>query len=39
MGILKEIETFMTELQCEPEYFKESIIFMSMYNDIVWKIR
>ena len=26
----------MTDLQCEPEHFKDRIIFMSMYNDIVW---
>ena len=36
LGILEEIEKFMTELQCEPEPFKDRIIFMSMYNDIVW---
>ena len=27
----------MTELQCEPEQFPGRIIFMSMYNDIVWR--
>ena len=26
----------LTELQCEPEQFKGRVIFMSMYNDIVW---
>ena len=26
----------MTDLQCEPEQFNGRIIFMSMYNDIVW---
>ena len=26
----------MGELQCEPENFKGRIIFMSMFNDIVW---
>ena len=29
----------MTALQCEPEQFKGRIIFMSMYNDIVWRER
>ena len=36
MGILEEIHKLMTELQCETEQFKGRIIFMSMYNDIVW---
>ena len=36
LGILKEIQKFMTELRCEPEQFKDRIIFMSMCNDIVW---
>ena len=36
LGILGEIQKYMTELQCEPEQFKGRIIFMSMYNDIVW---
>ena len=26
----------MTETQCEPEQFQGRMIFMSMYNDIVW---
>ena len=29
----------MTELQCEPEQSKGWIIFMSMYNDTVWRER
>ena len=37
LGILEEIQTFMTELQCEPEQFKDRIIFILMYNDIVWE--
>ena len=37
LGILEEIEQFMTEPQCEPEQFKDRIIFMSMYNDFVWE--
>ena len=36
MGILKEIQLMMRELQCEPENFTGRIIFMSMFNDIVW---
>ena len=35
LGILEEIQKFMTELQCEPEQYIDRIIFMSMYNDIV----
>ena len=37
LGLLGEIQKFMTELQCEPEQLKDRIIFMSMYNDIVWR--
>ena len=37
LGILEEIQKMMTELKCEPEQFKGRIIFMSMYNDIVWR--
>ena len=29
--------TWWAEIQCEPEQFKDRIIFMSMYNDIVWE--
>ena len=36
LGILEEIQKMMTELQCDHEQFKGRIIFMSMYNDIVW---
>ena len=36
LGILEEIQKFMTELQCEPEQFKDRIFFMSMFNDNVW---
>ena len=36
LDILEEIPKFMKDLQCEPEQFKDRIIFMSMYNDIVW---
>ena len=37
LKILDEIQKMMTELQCEPEQLKGRIIFMSMYNDIVWE--
>ena len=36
MGILNQIQQMMGELQCEPENFTGKIIFMSMFNDIVW---
>ena len=39
LGILEEIQKFMTELQCELEQFKGRIIFLSMYNDIFWRER
>ena len=39
LGILEEIQKFMTKLQFEPEQFKGRIISMSMYNDIVWEER
>ena len=35
-GILNEIQQMMGELQCEPENFTGRIIFMSMFNDMVW---
>ena len=35
-GIVNEILKMMGELQCDPAYFKGRIIFMSMFNDIVW---
>ena len=35
-GILIEIQKMMGELQCNPADFKARIIFMSMFNDIVW---
>ena len=34
-GILKEIHKTMGELQCDPADFKDRIIFMSMFGDIV----
>ena len=36
VGILNQIQQMMGELQCEPENFTSRIIFMSMFNDIVW---
>ena len=36
LQILAEIQNMMTEVQCELEQFPGRIIFMSMYNDIVW---
>ena len=35
-GILNQIQQMTGELQCEPENFTGRIIFMSMFNDIVW---
>ena len=36
MGILEQIQQMMRELRCKPENFTVRIIFMSMFNDIVW---
>ena len=36
MAILTESQKMMEQLQCEPENFKGRIIFMSMFNDILW---
>ena len=36
LGLLEKIESLVRDLQCEPEHFKDRIIFMSMYNDIAW---
>ena len=36
VGILNKIQQVMGELQCEPGNFTDRIIFMSMFNDIVW---
>ena len=36
MMILNEIQQMMGKLQCEPENFTGRIIFMSMFNDIIW---
>ena len=37
LGLLEKIQDLMKNLQCEPEHFKDRIIFMSMYNDIAWR--
>ena len=37
--LFEKIQNLMTDLQCEPEHFKDRIIFMSMYNDIEWKAK
>ena len=36
LGLLEKIRQLLTDLQCEPEHFKDKIIFMSMFNDIAW---
>ena len=36
VGILNETQQMMGKLQREPENFTSRIIFMSMFNDIVW---
>ena len=36
LGLLEKIQSLMRDLQCEPEHFKDKIIFVSMYNDIAW---
>ena len=36
MGIRNKIQQMMGKLQCEPENFTGRIIFMSMFNDMVW---
>ena len=38
-GILNEIQKMMGELQSDPADFNGRIIFMSMFNDIVWDAR
>ena len=36
-GLLKQIQDFMKEQQCDPVQFKGKIIFMSMFNDSMWE--
>ena len=37
LGLLEKIQNLMKDLQCESEQVNDRIIFMSMYNDIVWR--
>ena len=39
LRILEEIQKMMAESKCEPKQLKGRIIFMSMYNDMVWRGR
>ena len=36
LGLLEKTHSLVRDLQCEPEHFKDRIIFMSMHNDIEW---
>ena len=36
IGLLEQIQEFMNEQQCDAEHFKGRIIFMSIFNDIIW---
>ena len=36
LGILAEIQKMTAKSWCKPQHFQGRIIFMSMYNDIVW---
>ena len=38
VAILNEIQQMMGESHCEPENFTGRIMFMSMFNDIVWDV-
>ena len=38
-GILNKIQQMMEQLQCEPENFIGRIIFMSLFDDIVWEAK
>ena len=37
VGLLEKIQNLMKDLLCESEQVNDRIIFMSMYNDIVWR--
>ena len=39
MGILNQIQQMIGEFKCEPENFTGRLIFMSMFNDIVWDVK
>ena len=36
LGILNDIQEMMATLECELEHLQGRIIFMSMYNDMIW---
>ena len=35
-GLLEQIQEIMKERQCDPEQFKDMMMFMSKFNDIKW---
>ena len=37
LQILTEIQRMLSSMSCEPEQFNGRVIFMSMYNDIIWR--
>ena len=37
LGLFEKIQNLTKDLQCESEQVNDRIIFMSMYNDIVWR--
>ena len=39
LDLLEKIQSLMTDLQWEPENFKDRIIFISKYHDIEWKAK
>ena len=39
LGLTEKIQRLMTELQCDPQHFKDKNIFMSTYNDMASKKR
>ena len=36
LGLLEKIQDLMKDLQCEPEHFTDRVIFMSMFDGIMW---
>ena len=36
LGLFEKIQNLTKDPKCEPEHFKNRIIFMSMHNDIAW---
>ena len=39
LGLVEKIQSLMRDLLCEPEHFTDRIIFVSICNDIVWRIK